>query len=329
MKRLTLDAKTGRCEISIGSGIGNIPVIPGRTLVITDRNVAKFHGEKLPGEPLMAMKPGEGSKTLANVHRIYLKMLELELERSSLVVGFGGGIVTDIAGYAATTYGRGIGFGFVPTTLLAQVDAAIGGKNGVNLKGYKNMVGAIRQPKFVICDIDYLKTLPPREMRNGYAEVVKHAAIADERFFAFLEQNAGTLLDPGNGLMEDIVFRSVSVKAGIVTADESESGERMKLNFGHTIGHAVERTAKIPHGQAVSIGMIAECGISVSMGLLKRAEMERLESLLRAIGLPSALEADAAGVIDAMRRDKKRRADVIRMPVLEAIGRSRSGGRDA
>ena len=319
---MKIRGKTGDCEIKDGE-IASLVVKPGRTLIVTDSNVRKLHGEKFPEAEVVEITPGEENKTLETVENIYSRMLELELDRSSLVLGIGGGIVCDVAGYVATTYYRGTDLGFVPTTLLAQVDAAIGGKNGVNYNGYKNLIGTIRQPRFVICDVDLLKTLSEDEMRNGYAEVVKQAAIGDKNAFGYLEENVDSLLKADDSVMKKIVNDSVAVKVKVVQADESEKGERMKLNYGHTIGHAIELNGRLRHGEAVSIGMVAESRISISKGLMKKDDGERLENLLSSIGLPVKLESEKAAVVDGIRKDKKRSGDVIRMSVLDGIGNAK------
>lgn len=322
MKSLEIKGSTGSCEVCVGETIGRLPdyAEAETRVIVTDRNVAKHHRKRFPDWEIVDIGVGEDNKTLATVEKVYEKFLSMELDRSSFVVGIGGGIVTDVAGYAASTYLRGIPFGFVPTTILAQVDAAIGGKNGVNFKGYKNLVGTIRQPSFVLCDTGLLKTLPKDEARNGLAEVVKHAAIGDAALFSYLEQNAGRILKMEDGALEKIVFDSISVKAKIVSVDELEHGQRMMLNFGHTLGHAIESTQKIPHGEAVSIGMVAAAEMSVARGLLQKKDLERLEALLKRFGLPTRTKADRAAIIDAIRKDKKRRSGKVYMAVLEKIG---------
>lgn len=323
METIEIAGKAGTCEIRVGEPIAKLPeyVEAERKAIVTDRNVMKHHGGKFPdGWDVVETGAGEESKTLAAVEKLYDRFLALELDRSSFVIGIGGGIVTDVAGYAASTYLRGMAFGFVPTTLLGQVDAAIGGKNGVNFRGYKNLVGTIRQPAFVLCDMELLKTLPQAEVRNGLAELVKHAAIGDAALFSWLEQNAGAMLRLDKEALEKAVRDSIAVKARIVSGDELERGERMKLNFGHTLGHAIESTQKLPHGEAVSIGMVAAAEMSVERGLLAKKDAERLEALLKAFGLPTRMRGDRAAIIDAVRRDKKRRSEAVYLALLEKIG---------
>jgi 3-dehydroquinate synthase len=327
MRTIGIAGKTGACEIRVGEPIARLGgyVEAERKVIITDRNVRKHHGGKFPdGWDVVETGTGEESKTLAAVEKLYDRFLALELDRTSFVIGIGGGIVTDVAGYAASTYNRGMPSGFVPTTLLGQVDAAIGGKNGVNFRGYKNIVGTIRQPEFVLCDMDLLKTLPQAEVRNGLAEVVKHAAIGDAALFSWLEQNAAQVMRLDKGALEKAVYDSISVKAKAVSADELEHGERMKLNFGHTLGHAIESTQKLPHGEAVSIGMVAAAEMSVSRGTLGKKDLERLEALLKAFGLPTRIRGNKAAILDAIGKDKKRRNGAVYMALLDGIGSAKA-----
>lgn len=322
MRTLEIQGKTGKCAIAAGESISNLGSYckAGKKVVITDRTTRGFHGSLFPECETVEIGEGEKNKTLETVEKLYERFLELELDRSSCVIGIGGGIVCDVAGFAASTYLRGLHFGFVPTTLLAQADAGIGGKNGVNFKGYKNLIGTISQPGFVLCDFDLLKTLPRAELSNGFAEVIKHAAIADAELFAYLEANAEKALSLEKEVMEKIICDSLAVKAGIVSADETEKGGRRKLNFGHTLGHAIEKTAGLRHGEAISIGMAAAARISGAKGMIPEADVERLEKLLKAYGLPTRINGDKGAIIDAMRKDKKRESDSINFVLLEKIG---------
>jgi 3-dehydroquinate synthase len=328
MRELALSAPSGSCRIMLSESIDNLRSYCGdaaRIVVITDRNVARLYGSRLKGMEIIEIEPGEANKTLSSVERIYGKLLDLEADRTSVIVGVGGGIACDVAGFVASTYMRGLRFGFAPTTLLAQVDASVGGKNGVNFKGYKNIIGVIRQPSFCLCDFDTLKTLPDGEMRCGFAEAVKHAAIGDAQLFSYLEGNWKKAFSLQRTAIEKVVHDSLLVKMRIVSADESEKGERMKLNFGHTIGHAIEKTTGMPHGEAISIGMVAAAELSVSKCNLPKTDADRLRALLKIIGLPTRLDAggDRDRVLDAIRKDKKRRGEGIRMALLEGIGKAR------
>lgn len=325
MQRLSIAGKDGTSEILVGERLENAAAhLPAnsRIIVITDENVNGLYGDKMPGSERIVIGTGEGVKTLETAAFIYRRLIELEAGRSVFLLGVGGGIVCDITGFAAATYLRGVGFANVATTLLAQVDASVGGKTGVNLDGYKNMVGVFYQPRFVICDPHLLATLPHQEITSGFAEVVKHAAIADGQYFARLEDVAKDALVLEPDLLERIIYDSVVIKADIVNRDERETGERRKLNFGHTLGHAFEKTLGVSHGQAVSAGMAAAARLSVKKGLLAESETGRLFDLLNNLGLPISLPADPASVYDALARDKKRQNDVILFVLLSGLGSS-------
>ena len=328
MKKITLKASNRNCQIVIGEGMTQLPAYAKATkvVIITDRNVRRLYGSKFDNYKIIEIGMGEESKTLETVSEIYDKMLELEIERDSFVVGIGGGIVCDITGFVAATYLRGINFGFVPTTLLAQVDAGIGGKNGVNLKGYKNLIGTIKQPNFCLCDLDVLKTLPKEELHCGFAEVIKHGAIANVHLFEYLEQNCEMALCLDEKIMEKIIEDSIMVKVGIVSTDETEKNERMKLNFGHTFAHALEKVEKITHGQAVAIGMVIAAEISVKRGLLNDTDRERILKLIEKFELPTERKLKSDEIIDAIRKDKKRNGEEIKMVLLEGIGRAKIWG---
>jgi 3-dehydroquinate synthase len=245
-----------------------------------------------------------------------------EADRSSFIVGIGGGIVCDIAGFIASTYLRGVRVGFVASTLLSQVDASVGGKNGVNFEGYKNMVGVFNQPEFVVCDMNLLKTLPEKEVLCGLAEVVKHAAIGDADLFSYLEKYYKRALQLDAEVIEKIVYDSVLIKSSIVNKDEKEEGERRKLNFGHTLGHALEKTTGAPHGEAVSAGMVVASALSEKRGYLSTEEKERIEALLKKFQLPTRVQLDGKRVLDAVRKDKKREGEEINFVLLQGIGQA-------
>ncbi|MBS3067077.1 3-dehydroquinate synthase [Candidatus Micrarchaeota archaeon] len=326
MRIMQLDAPSGTCTLAVGESLANLAsyCTSGKTVIVTDNNVRRLHANKFPKAEIIEIERGEDAKTLATVHQLYEKFLELELDRSSLVIAIGGGIVCDVTAFAASTYLRGMRLALVPTTLLAQVDASVGGKNGVNFKGYKNLIGTIRQPELCLFDFDLLKTLSQQELRNGFAEIVKCGAIADANLFAYLEQHHSEAFSHKKTAIEKVVYDSLVVKTDIVAKDErEESGERMKLNFGHTLGHAIEKTIGLPHGEAISIGMVAVANLSVAKGLLSNKDAERIESLLKKIGLPTKLDYDKSKVIDAVRKDKKRREDDINFVLLEKIGKAK------
>jgi 3-dehydroquinate synthase len=295
-----------------------------KTAIIVDRDVLRLHGDKLsPYQRLIEIEPGEEQKTLETVNAIYERFLEWELDRTSTVIGVGGGMVCDIAGFAASTYLRGIPFAFVPTTLLALVDASVGGKNGVNYHGYKNIVGTFNQPGFVLCDFDFLRTLPYNELKNGIAEAIKSALIADEDIFDYIENNKEEICLLKNDAIQRIVFHSLNVKIDIVSRDETEKGERRKLNFGHTIGHAIEKTMGLHHGEAVSIGMVISARLSKKNGTLTEKDVQRIERLLSYFQLPTIFVNDQKAIIDVIRKDKKREGEEIYFVLLDGIGKAR------
>jgi 3-dehydroquinate synthase len=265
---------------------------------------------------------GESVKTLDTVRDIFAALVDLEAQRSTFILGIGGGIVCDTAGFIASTYLRGVRFGFVSTTLLSQVDASVGGKNGVNFEGYKNMVGVFNQPEFVICDMEMLKTLPENELVNGFGEIVKHAVISDIGMLEFLEKNTDKALALDLEVIERLVYDSVVTKADIVNQDEKEAGVRRLLNFGHTFGHAIEKTTKTAHGEAVSAGMAIAVSLSVKKGLLAGEKAKRVTGLLEKLKLPTFIDIDMNAMLDALKKDKKREGDSIHFILLEDIGKA-------
>jgi 3-dehydroquinate synthase len=325
MKKLLVRAASGSSQILVGESIDNLKqyLDVRRTVIITDSTVARLYQKQLPACPIISIDSGEQIKTLETVATIFSQLVEMEADRSSVILGIGGGIVCDIAGFVASTYMRGIPFGFVSTTLLSQVDASVGGKNGVNFGGYKNMVGVFNQPEFVVCDMVLLKTLPFREIQCGFAEIIKHGAIADGRMLDFIENHRDAALDLDNAIIEHLVYRSVEIKAGVVTRDEREQGERRKLNFGHTFGHAIEKLTGIPHGEAVGIGMVLAARLSVQQGLLTPTDARRLERIVESYGLPVRPPVDALSMLAAMRKDKKREGGRIHFVFLDALGSAR------
>ncbi len=319
-----LSAKTGSCLFISGEFAKNLSATSkaSKLVLITDKKIRSLYKKQLSKFKVIEIDVGEKAKNLQTVNRIYKKFLEMELDRSSFVVGVGGGVVCDVTGFAASTYLRGIRFGFVPTTLLAQVDASAGGKNGVDFEGYKNLIGTIKQPEFCILDFDFLKTLPRSELASGFAEIVKCGAIANAELFEYLEKNYREAFSLKPDAIQRVTIDALKVKIKAVEADESEQGERMKLNFGHTFGHAIEKTNKISHGEAISIGMAIAAEISVSKGLLSKVESKRLTSLLNMFGLPTNFSSNKKKVFDALRKDKKRRGDSVNMILLERIGKA-------
>lgn len=325
MKTLNIEGGLGGSRILAGGKLAQLgDLLQGlRPVIVTDENVHQAHGKMFPHSEMIVLEPGEGSKTLTTAEAAYRRLMDLDVDRSGFLLGIGGGVVSDITGFVASTYMRGISFGLVPTTLLAQVDAAIGGKNGVNLDGYKNMVGTFAQPHFVLCDVSFLRTLPEAELRNGLAEAVKSGAIGDPALFELIYDNAAALLANDAVLMEQVVERAASVKALVVNEDERESGRRRILNFGHTLGHAIELEGGTAHGEAISIGMVMAAKLSAKRGLIDADEAARLGGCLASLGLPTGTGKDAKAISSAIRKDKKRYGDSIKFVLLEEIGRAR------
>ena len=322
METITINANSGPSRILIGERLANLPrhVPVARPIIITDVNVGKLYPLDSVAADVITIATGEEIKTLDTVQEIYAQLVSIQADRSGFIVGIGGGIVCDIAGFVASTFMRGVRFGFVATTLLAQVDASVGGKNGVNFQGYKNMVGLFHQPEFVICDPELLKTLPQKEIACGLAEIVKHAAIADADLFAYLEQHYTEVLALDSQAIEKLVLASATLKSSVVSRDETEKGERRKLNFGHTFGHAIEKVAEISHGEAVSRGMAIAAALSVKRGLLTPDEEKRLRALLNNLKLPTYFGLESKAVLNAIRKDKKREGNWIHFVLLDGIG---------
>ena len=271
--------------------------------------------------------PGEQSKDLQTAHHVYDWLAERRAERGHLVLAVGGGVVGDLAGFVAATFLRGLPFCQVPTTLLAMIDAAVGGKTGLDLPRGKNLVGAFHQPRFVLADVETLKTLPQRELTSGWAEAIKHGLILDEALLRSLEEQRDAVMSLDQEVTTDLVRRSVAVKADVVSRDEMETlGVRILLNYGHTIGHAIEAATgygKYLHGEAVSIGMMGAATISENLGMLSREEVERQRSILEAYGLPVYGEGtDVEAVREAMTVDKKTVGGSIRWVLLDGIGQA-------
>jgi 3-dehydroquinate synthase len=310
-----------------------------RCAVIADTNVAPRFGTAAMNslrsggfEPFLVTVPaGEPAKSLRVVQQCYDKLAAHRLERRSFLVALGGGVVGDLAGFVAATYLRGIPFVQAPTTLLAQVDSSVGGKVGVNLKAGKNLVGAFYQPRLVLCDLDTLTTLPPREFRAGLAEVIKYGIIYDFKLFARLERDLDTVLKHDPALLEAVVARCCEIKAQVVSQDETEGGLRAILNFGHTIGHAIEAVSgygKYLHGEAISIGQVAAARLSAMQLGFPEADVERIRALFTKAGLPVNMKLDSrkfVRLMEAMRLDKKVRSGEMKFVLAEKIGQVRWG----
>ena len=291
-----------------------------KTVIITDENVFRANQRKFKGWNTIVLKAGEEYKIQRTVDSIIDQLIAFGVDRKSFLVGVGGGVITDITGYVAGIYLRGVKFGFVPTSVLAMVDAAIGGKNGIDVGVYKNMVGVIRQPEFLLYDYSFLKSLPKAEWINGFAEIIKHACIKDASMFKLLEQSKLINFQNDKHLLDRIIQKNVLLKSRVVQEDEFETGNRKLLNFGHTFGHAIENTYALPHGHAVAIGMVVACLISESYK--KFRQTDNVVAVIRKYGLPAYHSFDAAKVLAVMGSDKKKVNDVINYVMLERIGKA-------
>jgi 3-dehydroquinate synthase len=334
-----IDLKLGRrgYPILIGAGLlGSAKLLQEHAaaaglLVVTDEVVAPLWlprlEQGLAGRPFArcVLPGGEQQKNLGAVATVIDALVAARVNRDGLVLALGGGVVGDIAGFAAATYQRGIAFVQLPTTLLAQVDSAVGGKTGVNHPGGKNLVGAFHQPAAVITDIDTLGTLPERELRAGFAEIVKAALVADATFYSWLEDHAERVLARDPAALEHAIRRACEIKAAIVAADEREEGHRMVLNLGHSFAHAIEAGAgfgRVLHGEAVAAGIVLAAELSTRMGILPGADAMRVRELLLRAGLPvDPPRLGRARMLELMGMDKKVAAGRLRLVLLDGIGK--------
>lgn len=319
---LTIREKTSK--ILIGAKLSDAAnFFPGKKVIIlADENVIRFHKNSFPDFQVISIGSGENQKSFDQVIKLYHELLKLEVDRNSAIIGVGGGVTTDVTGFVASTFLRGLPFGFVATTLLAQVDAAIGGKNGINLDRFKNLVGLIRQPEFVICDLETLSSLDKKEFISGFAEVIKYGAIRDPSLFSYLEDKIEEGINMNREVMEKLVAESVKIKIDVVKNDEEEQGERKTLNFGHTFAHAFEKLYKISHGEAVAIGMVLAAQMSVNLRILEYSKAEKLQALIKRSGLPVNIDFDVDAVSNAMKKDKKRAGGEMQFILLEDIGKA-------
>lgn len=293
---------------------------PAQTVLITDENIFRSHGKKFKGRKVIVLKPGEENKIQSTVDSVIEQLTRFQADRRSFLVGIGGGVITDITGYAASVYMRGVRFGFVPTSLLAMVDASIGGKNGIDVGPYKNLVGTITQPSFLLYDSSFLKTLPDVEWVNGFAEIIKHACIKDSRLFKELEKNNINTYRKDKKALVKLVQKNAVIKSNVVMADEFEQGDRKLLNFGHTWGHAIETRHHLPHGHAVAIGMVMACRLSQKINGFKQTN--RVTDLIENYGLPVSAEVDKKEIFGILKMDKKKENASMNYVLLKDIGKA-------
>ena len=298
-------------------------LFPGkRLIIITDENLFGIYKNEFDGFDVVVIPPGEQSKKQETIDFVINELLEIEVDKGCILVGIGGGVVSDITGFVAAIYKRGLQHVLVPTSLMGMADAAIGGKNGINAGQFKNVIGTIYQPIIILYDYSFLKSLPLDEWRNGIAEIIKHACICDPSLFKMLEMYELHQLQSDVTLTASLIEKSLQIKMNIVTEDESDHGNRRILNFGHTIGHAVERMNDLPHGHAISIGMVAACGLSEKYCGLHFSEAARIVKLLARYHLPVDVETDYMSIISAIRTDKKRSDTFIHFILIEKIGKA-------
>jgi 3-dehydroquinate synthase len=340
MEKIRVELGERSYDIEIGSnileGIGDrlrsFGLSP-KAAMVSNPTVFSLYGERVSeaikraGFDLLivTIPDGEEYKELLWVQHIYDELLGHKLDRASCLIALGGGVIGDITGFAASTYMRGISCIQVPTTLLAQVDSSVGGKTGVNHKLGKNMIGTFWQPRLVLIDVETLKTLPEREMLAGLAEVMKYGVIWDENLFDFLEVNKEKILNCERDALIHIIERSCEIKAEVVSQDEREAGLRAILNYGHTIGHAIETVTKYKrflHGEAVAVGMNLEARLSAKLGLIDENQVSRIKTLIESYGLPSSIPSDisTSSLLLSMKLDKKAVAGELRFILPEKIG---------
>jgi 3-dehydroquinate synthase len=291
-----------------------------QAIYITDENVYALHQKKFKGKKTIVIPAGEEHKQQASVDFIIEALLNFGATRQAVLIGVGGGVVTDIVGYVAGVYMRGVAVGFVPTTILAMVDASIGGKNGIDVGLYKNMVGLIRQPQFLVYDVDFLKSLPKHQWENGFAEIIKHAAIKDAKMMKELSMNNIGYYQKNKKALASLIERNVQIKIKVVQKDEFEKGDRKLLNFGHTIGHAIENQHVLLHGHAISIGMVYAA--KISQVLTGFSETNILVETLKKYGLPTAMHFDIQEAMQVMQKDKKKASAGMQYVVLQKIGKA-------
>jgi len=338
MKKLKVELGVNSYEVRVGSGLLARAGLwlkekgfSGKAVIITDTTVKGLYSETLSkgltnagfDVTILDVQPGEEQKSLETAGGLYEGLTAAYAERTTPVLALGGGVIGDLAGFVAATYMRGVPLIQVPTTLLAQVDSSIGGKTAVDHGKLKNTIGVFYQPRMVIADIETLTTLPEDELTNGLAEVIKHAAIRSDDFFYYLDNNIEKAMEPDISVLEDMVVESIRIKTEVVEKDEKEEGLRSILNYGHTIGHAIEAVSnfRLKHGQAVAIGMMAAAKISRRMEILDEGEVARLEEVIRRAGLPVAMpDLDIQEVMQATKSDKKVSQGKVRFVLLKSIG---------
>ncbi|MEP7231750.1 MAG: 3-dehydroquinate synthase [Ginsengibacter sp.] len=314
--------KTVDCFFDADFGIIETIVQKDYAIFITDENIYTLHADKFAGKKVIVIKAGEKFKNQETVNEIISRLIDLHADRQTFIIGVGGGVVTDITGFAASVYMRGVKFGFVPTSILAMVDASVGGKNGIDVGVYKNLVGTINHPEFLLYDYSFLETLPDDEWINGFAEIIKHACIKDKEMFDFLDKNSLSKFQSLVEMTGQLIKQNVEIKYNVVVNDEHETGERKLLNFGHTIGHAIENASNLSHGKAISIGMVAACRISEKINQFPESESSKVIGLLQKYELPVSFESDKEKTWEILQHDKKKSGNNMNFIVLDQLGKA-------
>jgi 3-dehydroquinate synthase len=322
LERIFVNTTGSKSEILVGENWESVrEMLPEKgVIIITDDNVRNLYGDKFPSVPVFSVTPGEESKKLSVIEDLASKMLDSGIDRSGFILAVGGGVVCDLAGFLASVYMRGIGCGYVSTSLLSQVDASTGGKNGVNLGGTKNMIGVIRQPEFVICDTVMLATLSEQEYLSGLAELIKTAIIGNSDLFVTIENNYKEIMERDTSLLTSLVAMSVRFKAAVVSEDENEKGLRRILNFGHTYGHAIEMYMSLKHGFAVASGMELATEFSYEKGYIGKDVKERIIGLLNRFGLLQYHNLPDETIEQLVLHDKKKSGSEINFVFTQGIG---------
>lgn len=322
----SLDFPDGQVKCFYNIPFVNIKDVVGekRIVWVTDENVYKLYPDYFPGSSSIIIPAGDKTKNMETIEKAIEELLMMDADREIFIIGVGGGVVTDITGFLAAIYLRGVRFAFAPTSILAMVDASVGGKNGVNVDLYKNQIGTIRQPEYLFFDFNFLKTLPDIEWVSGFAEIAKHACIRDAKLFEYLKEHSLEDFRNDFTLTGDLVRRNVELKYKVASSDVTEKGNRRLLNFGHTTGHAIEKITGLPHGMAVSIGMKYGCRISEKLLGFPKEKSEEILELLKKYHLPVDKDFNRDKAWDVLLHDKKKAGDSLHYILLKDIGEATS-----
>lgn len=321
MKKKSVQFSSSKVDFYFDAKFSDLKSLTGQqhTILITDENIFQAHEKKFKGWNTIVLNAGEQYKVQETINEIFEQLIHFGADRKTWLVGIGGGVITDITGFVAATYMRGVRCGFIPTSILAMVDASIGGKNGIDIGPYKNLIGTIRQPEFLLYDFQFLKSLPNEEWVNGFAEVIKHACIKDAKMFNTLSEKSISYYQKNKKALSELIQQNASIKIKVVKNDEFEQGERRLLNFGHTLGHAIENIYQLPHGHAISIGMVEAAKIAASLKGFKHTD--KIKAVLEQYGLPTQLSYEKEKALNVLKMDKKRERSSMNYILLDKIGK--------